>query len=230
MAKISKRKKEWKEKVDPLQRYELKDAIQLVKDLSKAKFGESVDISVRLGIDSKKTEQAVRGGCSLPHGTGKEVRVLVFAKGDKVEEAQKAGADFVGGEDLVAKIQGGWLEFDRVVATPDMMAHVGKIGRLLGPRGLMPNPKVGTVTFDVGAIVGQIKKGQVQFKVDKGSNIHVPVGKSTFEVEKLAENIQALVETLIKLKPAAAKGIYLKNIAISSTMGPGVSVNTAMFR
>jgi large subunit ribosomal protein L1 len=230
MAKATKRKKEWREEIDRTKRYELVEAIELVKKYSKAKFDEPVDAVFRLGVDPRKSDQMVRGSCTLPHGTGKVVRVLVFAKGDKEKEALDAGADFVGGDDLAAKIKDGWLEFDRVVATPDMMGVVGKIGRVLGPRGLMPNPKVGTVTTAVGDVVSMIKKGQVQFKTDKGANVHAITGLSSFTAEALSENIKAFHESLIKLKPSTAKGTYIKNISISSTMGPGVKIDPAVFK
>lgn len=230
MANYSKRKKEWQGEIDRTKRYDLVEAIDLVKKYSKAKFDEPVDAVFRLGVDPRKSDQMVRGSCTLPNGTGKVVRVLVFAKGDKEQEAKDAGADFVGGDDLAAKIKDGWLEFDRVVATPDMMGVVGKIGRILGPRGLMPNPKVGTVTQAVGDVVSMIKKGQVQFKTDKGANVHATTGLSSFTSEALAENLKAFYESLVKLKPATAKGTYIKNISISSTMGPGVRVDPAVFK
>lgn len=229
MQKITKANKEWKKKIDATQRYTLAEAVKLVQECTDRKFVESVDVAIRLGVDPRKSDQMVRGTCLLPHGTGKEVRVLVFAQGDKAQAAEEAGADFVGGADLVEKIQGGWLEFDRVVATPDMMAHVGKIGRILGPRGLMPNPKVGTVTFEVAETIKNIKLGQVQFKVDKGANLQMPVGKVSFDAEKLSENIQAAFDAVLKLKPSTAKGTYFKNISISSTMGPGVKINSNEF-
>ncbi len=199
--------------------------IDLIKTYSKVKFNETVDVVFRLGIDPRKSDQVVRGACSLPNGTGKTIRVLVFAKGDKAQAATEAGADYVGGNELAEKIQSGWLEFDRVVASPDMMAVVGKIGKILGPKGLMPNPKVGTVTMDVAGAVKNIKQGQVQFRTDKGSNVHVGVGKVDFDKQKLIENIISVQDVLLKLKPSVAKGTYIKNIAISSTMGPGVKVD-----
>jgi len=230
MATDFKRKKEWKKEIDRDKRYDLNEAIQLIKKHAKAKFDERVDIVFRLGIDPRKSDQNVRGSCSLPNGTGKVVRVLVFAKGDKEKEALDAGADFAGGDDLVEKIKGGWLEFDRVIASPDMMAVVGKIGKILGPRGLMPNPKVGTVTQAVGETVKLIKQGQVQFKTDKGANIHAMAGLASFSEEALSENIRAFYESLIKLKPATAKGTYIRNIAISTTQGPGVKVDPGFFK
>lgn len=230
MATVSKRKKEWKKEVDRTQRYNLPEAIQMVKKYANAKFDERVDVVFRLGIDPRKSDQMVRGSCSLPHGTGKVVRVLVFAKGEKEKEALDAGADFAGGEELVEKIKEGWLEFDRVIATPDMMAVVGKIGRILGPRGLMPNPKVGTVTQAVGDTVKMIKQGQVQFKSDKGANIHAIAGLASFSDDALSDNIKAFYDSLIKLKPATAKGTYIRNIAICSTQGPGIRVDPADFK
>ena len=209
-------------KVDRSKSYTLADAINLVKDAAFAKFDETVDLSVRLGVDPRHADQMVRGAVVLPNGLGKEVRVLVFAKGEKEKEARDAGADFVGADDLVAKIQEGWFEFDTAIATPDMMGVVGKIGKLLGPRGLMPNPKVGTVTFDVGRAVSESKSGKVEFRVEKAGIIHAPVGKVSFEPQKLQENILALMEALVKAKPSAAKGTYVKKISLSSTMGPGV--------
>ena len=224
MEKGKKRKKAF-ELVDRQKQYELKDACFLVKDTSYATFDESVDLAVRLGVNPKHADQMVRGAVVLPHGTGKTKRVLVFAKGEKVKEAEEAGADFVGGDDLVAKINEGWLEFDVVVATPDMMGQVGRLGRVLGPRGLMPNPKVGTVTFDVGKAVSDAKGGKVSFRVEKAGIVHVPVGKVSFEANKVAANVQALVNALVKAKPASAKGTYLRSITLSSTMGPGVKIN-----
>ncbi len=224
MEKGKKRKKAF-ELVDRQKQYELKDACFLVKDAAYATFDESVDLAVRLGVNPKHADQMVRGAVVLPHGTGKTKRVLVFAKGEKVKEAEEAGADFVGGDDLVAKINEGWLEFDVVIATPDMMGQVGRLGRVLGPRGLMPNPKVGTVTFDVGKAVSDAKGGKVSFRVEKAGIVHVPVGKVSFEANKVAANVQALVNALVKAKPASAKGTYLRSITLSSTMGPGIKVN-----
>ena len=205
--------------------YSLEEAIGLVKRVAWAKFDESVDLAVRLGVNPKHADQKVRGAVLLPHGTGKAVRVLVFAKGDKEREAREAGADHVGAEDLVAKIQGGWLEFDTAVATPDLMGQVGRLGKILGPRGLMPNPKVGTVTFDVGRAVREVKAGKVEFKVDKAGNIHVPVGKRSFPTENLTANAYAILEALVKAKPVAAKGHYLRSITVATTMGPGMPVD-----
>jgi len=216
-------------KVDRSKRYTLDEATSLVKDAGYAKFDETVDIAVRLGVNPKHADQMVRGALVLPHGVGKTVRVLVFARGEKIAEAEGAGADFVGGEDLIAKVTGGWLDFDTVVATPDMMGQVGKLGRVLGPRGLMPNPKVGTVTFDVKKAVSEAKAGKVEFRVEKAGIVHVPVGKKSFEPSKLQDNVRALLAALIKAKPNTAKGQYLRTITLSSTMGPGVRIDPAVF-
>jgi large subunit ribosomal protein L1 len=205
--------------------YSLEEALGLAKRVAWAKFDESVDLAVRLGVNPKHADQMVRGAVLLPHGTGKAVRVVVFAKGDKEREAREAGADHVGAEDLVEKIQGGWLEFDTAVATPDLMGQVGRLGKILGPRGLMPNPKVGTVTFDVGRAVREVKAGKVEFKVDKAGNIHVPVGKRSFPTENLTANAYAILEALVKAKPVAAKGHYLRSITVATTMGPGMPVD-----
>ncbi|MBW2185146.1 MAG: 50S ribosomal protein L1 [Deltaproteobacteria bacterium] len=216
-----------KAKIDRDVTYPLSDAIGLVKEVSSANFDETLDLTVRLGVDPRKADQMVRGAVVLPNGLGKTVRVLVFAKGEKAQEALDAGADFVGGDDLVAKIQGGWFDFDTAIATPDMMGTVGKIGRLLGPRSLMPNPKVGTVTFDVARAVNESKSGKVEYRVEKTGIIHAPVGKVSFDQEKLEENVLSLMDALVKAKPSTAKGAYLKKISISSTMGPGVLVDIA---
>ncbi|WP_251860702.1 50S ribosomal protein L1 [Clostridium sp. Marseille-Q2269] len=206
--------------------YTVKEAIELVTKTSKAKFDETVELAVRLGVDPRHADQQVRGAVVLPHGTGKKVRVLVFAKGDKVTEAEEAGADFVGAEELVQKIQKeNWFDFDVVVATPDMMGVVGRLGRVLGPKGLMPNPKSGTVTFDVAKAIADIKAGKVEYRVDKTAIIHVPIGKSSFGEEKLSDNFHVLMEAVVKAKPSAAKGQYIKSVAISSTMGPGIKIN-----
>jgi large subunit ribosomal protein L1 len=223
--KPGKRRRAAVEKSDRNRRYSLEEAVKLVKELSFAKFDESVDIAVRLGVNPKHADQMVRGAVVLPHGTGKTNRVLVFAKGDKVAEAEAAGADFVGGEDLVAKITEGWLEFDTVVATPDMMGQVGRLGRVLGPRGLMPNPKVGTVTFDVTKAVSEAKAGKVEFRVERAGIVHARIGKRSFEPLALAENAKSILNALAKAKPAAAKGIYMRSITLSSTMGPGFRVD-----
>jgi large subunit ribosomal protein L1 len=207
--------------------YTLTDAMPLVKKAAFAKFDETVEVAMRLGVDPKHADQMVRGTVVLPHGLGRSKRVIVIASGDKVREGQEAGADDVGGEDLVQKIQGGWMEFDAVVATPDMMKSVGRLGKVLGPRGLMPNPKTGTVTMDVERAVKEVKAGKVEFRVDKTGIIHCPVGKVSFDALKLAENAQALIGSVLKAKPATAKGKYVKSIVISSTMGPGVRVDLA---
>ena len=213
------------QKPDKSRRYALSEAVSLVKELAFANFDESVDVAVRLGVDPKHADQMVRGAVVLPHGTGKTNRVLVFAKGEKVSEAEAAGADFVGGDDLVAKINDGWLDFDTVIATPDMMGQVGRLGRVLGPRGLMPNPKVGTVTFDVSKAVSEAKAGKVEFRVEKAGIVHAQVGKRSFGDPELAGNVKSLVGALVKAKPAAAKGTYLRSITLSSTMGPGIKVD-----
>ena len=224
MAKLGKRMRFALEKVEPMKEYELIEAVSLAKETAQAKFDESVDIAVRLGVDSRKADQNVRGSVLLPKGTGKKFRVLVFAKGEKEAEAREAGAEFVGGEDLMKKIQDGWLEFDRVVATPDMMGLVGRIGKVLGPRGMMPNPKTGTVTFAVKEAVEEIQAGKVDFRVDKGGTVHALVGKASFSVEALAENFNALMEELVRMKPTSSKGKYVKAVSLSSTMGAGIRV------
>jgi large subunit ribosomal protein L1 len=212
--------------LDRTKRYELTEALSLVKKIHPASFDETVEVAVRLGVDPRHADQMVRGSVVMPHGVGKVPRVAVFAKGEKEKEALEAGADYVGAEDLVAKIQQeGWLEFDRAVATPDMMGLVGRLGKILGPRGLMPNPKSGTVTFDVGRVVREIKAGKVEFRVDKAGIIHAPVGRVSFADDALVENARALIESLIRMKPASSKGQYIKGIAVSSTMGPGVKVD-----
>jgi len=226
---LSKRRKAWQQTVDPAKRYSLQEAVGLIKQCASAKFDESVDIALNLGLDPRKADQNLRGSVELPHGTGKSVRVLVFAKGAKATEATEAGADFVGAEDMIEKITGGWTDFDRVVATPDMMGQVGKIGKILGPRGLMPNPKVGTVTIDVGKVVRSIKAGQVEFRVDKAGILHVPVGRASFDASKLEENINNLVEVVKRMRPSSAKGTYLKQITVNTTMGPGISLDTNTF-
>ena len=205
--------------------YDLQDAVELVKKTSTAKFDATVEIAVKLGVDPKYADQQVRGAVVLPFGTGKTKRVLVFAKGEKAKEAEAAGADVVGAEDIVAQIQGGWFEFDVAVATPDMMGLVGRLGKVLGPKGLMPNPKVGTVTLDVTRAINEIKAGKIEYRTDKAGNIHAPIGKVSFDDAKLLENAKTLIETLIKVKPSGAKGQYVKTITLSTTMGPGVPVN-----
>lgn len=212
--------------VDRTKRYGLEEAIRMVVDTAKAKFDESVELAIRLGVDPRQADQNVRGTVVLPHGTGKSVRVLVFAKGEKEREAREAGADVVGGEDLVKKISTeNWLDFDKAIATPDMMGLVGRIGKLLGPRGLMPNPKVGTVTMDVAKAVKELKAGKVEFRVEKAGIVHVAIGKASFGPDKLAENARALLTSLIKAKPAASKGNYLMSVAVSATMGPGIRID-----
>jgi large subunit ribosomal protein L1 len=214
-----------KAKVEPGKRYSLKEASEIVASTAATKFDETVDAAVRLGVNPAHADQMVRGSVVLPHGLGKTVRILVFAKGEKEKEALDAGADLVGNDEVIEKIKGGWMEFDRVVATPDMMGSVGKIGKILGPRGLMPNPKVGTVTFEVANAVKELKAGKVEFRVEKAGIVHSPVGKVSFGAEKLRENVSALLETIIKLKPASSKGTYIKSISISSTMGVGVRID-----
>lgn len=230
MAKQGKKYVEAAKLIDRDATYETLEAIELVKKAASAKFDETVEVAVRLGADPKKQDQNVRGVVVLPHGTGKTKRVLVFAKGEKVKEAEAAGADYVGDQDLINKIQQGWFEFDVCVATPDMMAEVGKLGRILGGKGLMPNPKAGTVTFDVTKAIQEIKAGKIEYRLDRTGQIHAPIGKVSFDAEKLNENLKALIDALNRAKPAAAKGIYLKNISISSTMGPGARLNAANYR
>ncbi len=217
-------------KVDRTKRYELEEGVKLLVETAHAKFDEGVDIAIRLGVDPKKPDQMVRGTAVLPHGTGKKVRVLVFAKGPKEKEAQDAGADYVGAEDLIEKISQGWLDFDKVIATPDMMGSVSKLGKILGPRGLMPNPKIGTVTFDLERAIREIKAGKVEFKVEKAGVVHVPVGKVSFGPEKLAENVKIVLDVIVRAKPPTSKGIYLRTIALSSTMGPGIKIDPLYVR
>ncbi len=225
MPKPGKKYQEAAKQVNRNNLYEPAEAIELVKKTASAKFDETVEVAVRLGVDPRHADQQVRGTVVLPHGTGRTRRVLVFAKGEKAKEAENAGADFVGAEDMVAKIEGGWLDFDVAIATPDMMGAVGKLGRVLGPRGLMPNPKTGTVTFEVEKAIREVKAGKIPFRVDKGGIVHAPLGKVSFDNEKLVENFQALMEALVKAKPAAAKGQYVRAVTVASTMGPGVRVN-----
>ena len=229
MAGASKRYKAAVEQIDRSKLYDLEEAVALLKSFPDAKFDESVDLAINLGVDPKHADQMVRGAIVLPHGTGKETRVLVFAKGEKEKEAQEAGADHVGGEELAKKIQSeNWLDFDRVIATPDMMSVVGRLGKILGPRGLMPNPKLGTVTMDVGRAVSENKAGKVEYRVDKSGILHVSIGKRSFEASQLVENASALLDVVMKAKPAASKGIYLKKIALSSTMSPGLHIDPAI--
>lgn len=218
------------EGLDRTKAYSLEEAVDIILKAKYAKFKESVDIAVKLGVDPRHADQMVRSSVLLPHGTGKEVRVLVFAKGEKEAEAKAAGADYAGSDELIEKIQGGWFEFDKTVATPDMMGAVGKIGRVLGPRNLMPNAKLGTVTFDIARVVEEIKKGKVDFRVDKAGIVHAVVGNSAFSKEKLVENIAAFVDKLIQLKPASSKGIYMRGISVSTTMGPGIKVDPLELR
>lgn len=217
------------EGIDRLAVYSPLAACEMVKARATAKFDETVDVSVNLGVDPRHADQMVRGAVVLPHGTGKSKTVVVFAKGDKEAEAKEAGADFVGGMDLAEKIQGGWLDFDATIATPDMMGVVGRLGRVLGPRGLMPNPKVGTVTFDVAKAVSEMKAGRVEFRVEKAGIIHAPIGKASFSAENLSANLDSLLETLNRLRPTAAKGTYIRRITVSSTMGPGVRVDPSAY-
>lgn len=225
MAKRGKKYTEGRGKIDPQQQYSVENACDLLLESAYAKFDETVDVALRLGVDPRHADQMVRGSVVLPHGTGKTVRVLVFAKGDKEQEAKDAGADFVGGDELADKIREGWLDFDKVIATPDMMGTVGKLGRVLGPRGMMPNPKLGTVTMDVTKAVGDMKAGRVDFRVDKTGIVHCTVGKVSFGKEKLLDNFKTLLEVIMKMKPSSSKGTYLKSVAVSSTMGPGVKVD-----
>jgi large subunit ribosomal protein L1 len=225
MSKKGKTFLDQKSKVEPGKRYALKEAVELMLSTARVKFDETVDAAIRLGVNPRHADQMVRGSVVLPNGLGKDVRVLVFAKGDKEKEALDAGADYTGSDDMIEKIKDGWLEFDRVIATPDMMGSVGKLGKILGPRGLMPNPKVGTVTFNVGSAVNEMKAGKVEFRVERAGIVHSPVGKVSFGVDKLYENILALLETIIKIKPASSKGTYLRSISLSTTMGPGVKID-----
>lgn len=227
MAKLGKKYQDAQKLVED-KLYTPGEAVELIKKTATAKFDETIEAAVHLGVDPKYADQQVRGALVLPHGTGKTKKVLVFAKGDKVSEAEAAGADFVGSDELVTKIQGGWCDFDVTVATPDMMGVVGRLGKILGPRGLMPNPKLGTVTMDLTKAIGEIKAGKIEYRTDKAGNIHVPIGKASFDAAKLLENLQLLLDTLIKVRPAAAKGQYMKSITISSTMGPGIHISTAV--
>jgi large subunit ribosomal protein L1 len=230
MANKGKKYLDARSKVDRDQRYEMGEGVKLLLETAYAKFDEGVDLAVRLGVDPKKSDQMVRGTVVLPHGTGKKVRVLAFAKGQKEKEALDAGADIAGGEDLIEKISKGWLEFDKAIATPDMMGLVSKLGKILGPRGLMPNPKVGTVTFDLEKAVKEIKAGKVEFKVEKAGVVHVPVGKVSFGFDRLLENIKNIMEMILRAKPPTSKGIYLRSIALSTTMGPGIKIDPLTVR
>lgn len=227
MGKTGKRIKAIKEKVDRTKKYSVEDAFTLVEETATAKFDETVDVALRLGVDPKQSDQQVRGAVSLPNGLGKAVRVLVFAKGPKEKEAQEAGADFVGADDLVEKIKGGWLDFDKAIATPDMMATVSKVAKVLGPRGLMPNPKVGTVTMNVGEAVSAEKKGKLSFRVEKAGIVHAGIGKKSMGADKLRENFLTFLQAIMKAKPSSSKGVYLRNISLSSTMGAGITIDTS---
>jgi large subunit ribosomal protein L1 len=217
-------------KIDRSQRYVLEEGLRLLKETARAKFNETVEMAVRLGVDPRQADQNVRGTVNLPHGMGKTVRVLAFAKGEKEKEAQDAGADFVGNDDLIKKISEGWFEFDKTVATPDMMATVGRIGKILGPRGLMPNPKTGTVTVDIGKAVKEIKAGKLEFRVDKAGIVHVPVGKASFNPEQLIDNAKSVLMSILRAKPASAKGNYVRGVTISTTMGPGIKIDLSQVR
>ncbi|GAB4339167.1 MAG: 50S ribosomal protein L1 [Candidatus Abyssubacteria bacterium] len=226
MAKrVSKRMASLLADVDTTKHYDLREAVSLVKSKANAKFDETVELALKLGVDPRQADQMVRGTVTLPHGTGKKVRVLVFAKGEKENEAREAGADFVGAEDMIEKVKGGWLDFDATIATPDMMGSVGKLGKILGPRGLMPSPKSGTVTFDVAKAVKEIKAGKIEFKVDKNADIHVPVAKVSFSEDQIYANAAAVLEAIVRAKPSAAKGQYLRSATLSSTMGPGIKLD-----
>jgi len=225
MARMSKRFRQVREGVDKDKKYTLDESCELVKELATAGFNETVEIAISLNVNPKYADQMVRGSCVLPNGTGKTARVAVFATGERADQAKKAGADVVGDEDLATKIQGGWLEFDVVIASPDMMRTVGKLGRVLGPRGLMPNPKIGTVTEEVAEAVAEAKAGKITFRVDKTGNLHVPVGKASFEKEALAQNVMTCYEKVLQLRPSTVKGQYMKNISVSSTMGPGIKID-----
>ena len=226
MAKHGKKYQDAAKLLEDGKLYSVAEAMELVKKTATAKFDETIELHVRLGVDPKYADQQVRGAMVLPHGTGKAKKVLVFAKGEKVKEAEDAGADYVGSDEIVTKIQGGWFDFDVAVATPDMMGTVGRLGKVLGPRGLMPNPKLGTVTMDLVKAINEIKAGKVEYRTDKAGNIHVPIGKASFDVDKLKANYQALMDTLVRVRPAAAKGQYIRSITVSSTMGPGVPIAT----
>lgn len=225
MPKHGKKYRDARKEVNRENLYDPVEALELLKKVAPAKFDETVEVAVKLGVDPRHADQQVRGALVLPHGTGKTRSVLVFARDEKAREAEEAGADYVGAEDLVEKIQGGWLDFEVAVATPDMMSKVGKLGRILGPRGLMPNPKTGTVTFDVGNAVKEVKAGKIEYRVDKAGIIHAPIGKVSFGVEKLADNLRTLIDALVRARPAAAKGQYVRSVTVSSTMGPGIKIN-----
>jgi large subunit ribosomal protein L1 len=230
MANQGKKYSEARSKVDREKKYELEEGVKLLLETAYAKFDEGVDVALRLGVDPKKADQMVRGTVVLPNGTGKKVRVLVFAKGQKEKEALDAGADIVGAEDLIEKISKGWLEFDKAIATPDIMGQVSKLGKILGPRGLMPNPKVGTVTFDLERAIKEIKAGKVEFKVEKAGIVHVPVGKVSFGLSRLLENIKTLLDVILRAKPPTSKGVYLRSVGLSTTMGPGIKIDPGQIR
>jgi large subunit ribosomal protein L1 len=230
MSKRGKKYIEARQRIEVGKRHPVQDAVSLIVSTARAKFDETVDAAIRLGVNPAHADQMVRGSVVLPHGLGKSVRVLVFAKGEKEREALEAGADVVGSDDIVEKIKGGWLDFDRVIATPDMMGSVGKLGKILGPRGLMPNPKVGTVTFDVGKAVQELKAGKVEFRVEKAGIVHCPIGKVSFGAEKLTENFLALLEMVMKLKPSSSKGLYIRSVSLSTVMGPGAKVDPLAVR
>ena len=230
MGKLGKKYKAASEKVEPTKLYSLKDAMELVQKTSYAKFVGAVDLAINLGVDPRQADQNVRGATALPHGLGKTVRIIVFAKGQKAIEAKELGADFVGGDELAEKINGGWLEFDQVIATPDMMAVVGKLGKVLGPRGLMPNPKMGTVTFEIKNAIQELKAGRAEFRVEKAGIVHTVVGRVNMELTHLVANTEAVIEAVLKAKPASAKGTYLKKITISATMGPGIKIDPTLYR
>lgn len=229
MAKKGKRYQAAEKLVDRSKAYDIKEAIEVLKETAKANFDETVEAAYRLGVDTKKADQQIRGAMVLPHGTGKTQRVLVFAKGEKLKEAEAAGADYVGDQELINKINQGWFDFDVIVATPDMMGEVGKLGRILGPKGLMPNPKTGTVTFEIEKAVKDIKAGKVEYRVDKSGNVHVPIGKASFDNEKLVENFEAITDTIAKARPHSLKGNYVKNVSVTSTMGPGIKVDASEY-
>lgn len=227
-----KRGKKYQQAVELVEKdryYGISEAVDLLKQTAKANFDETVEVAFRLGVNPKNADEQIRGALVLPHGTGRTQTVLVFAQGEKAKEAEEAGADYIGNEDIIEKINDGWLDFDVVIATPDMMAEVGKLGRILGPKGLMPNPKTGTVTFDVGKAVANVKAGQVEYRVDSAANLHVPIGKVSFDNEKIIENFEALIDTIVRAKPAASRGTYVRNVVISSTMGPGIKIDVTEY-
>ncbi|MEI6155473.1 MAG: 50S ribosomal protein L1 [Deltaproteobacteria bacterium] len=230
MANTKKKYAEARNKIDREKRYDMEEALGILPQVTYAKFDETVEVALRLGVDPRHADQMVRGSVALPNGLGKQVKILVFAKGQKEKEAQEAGADYVGAEDFIEKIQKGWMDFDKTIATPDIMGAVSKLGKILGPRGLMPNPKVGTVTFDIAKTVKEMKAGRVEFRVDKAGNLHAPVGKISFGKEKILENINSLLETVIRLKPSSSKGTYIKGMAVCTTMSPGIKIDPIYVR